>query len=86
MDRHNLQLTVNERPLNPIPAPSGSEGLPLTFQEDVAQALRNTGDATNNNLAEQQDGWFSRLLRHPEVTSSFMAPLLSIGMIRHIGQ
>ena len=85
MDRHNLQLTVNERPLDPIPTPSGSEGHPLTSQEDVAQILWNTGDAAKNKLVEHPDGWFSRLLRHPEVTSSFMAPLLSIG-IRHIGQ
>jgi len=73
MDRHNLQLTVNERPLDPIPAPSGSEGHPLISQEDVTQILWNTGDAANNNLVEHPDGWFSRLLRHPEVTSSFMA-------------
>ena len=95
MHRHGLQLTISGKSYDPLPPTSqGSSrndnlnptGVPPEGEWAQHQI---TPDATlapyHADLANHPDGWFTRLLRHPGASPTFMAPLLSLG-IRHIGQ
>ena len=79
MDRHGLELTVNGQVVSPYPSTAPMKGT-------AEWGSRPSGRVNSTDqLALSPDGWFVRLLRHPGVSPSFMAPLLSLG-IRHIGQ
>ena len=93
MQRHGLQLTINDKAYDSLPpaphsrqenpaSPSGSSHDNAWTQQPTPQTSTKSHDT---DLVNHPDGWFTRLLRHPGASPAFMAPLLSLG-IRHIGQ